>query len=147
MNNQNQDDTIELLNECDAGVRMAVEAINEILPAVKDPAMQKEVQHCLEQHRKTGEQTAVQLHQHNCEGKSPSPIARGMSWLRTNVKLSMDDSDAAAADLLTDGCNMGVKTLTQFKNQYSAADSAAQKLADDIIHSEQQLADGLRSYL
>lgn len=70
-----------------------------------------------------------------------------MSWLRTNVKLSMDDSDAAAADLLTDGCNMGVKTLTQFKNQYSAADSAAQKLADDIIHSEQQLADGLKSYL
>lgn len=59
MNNQNQDDTIELLNECDAGVRMAVEAINEILPAVKDPAMQKEVQHCLEQHRKTGAQTAV----------------------------------------------------------------------------------------
>ena len=147
MNNQNQDDTIELLNECDAGVRMAVDAINEILPAVKDPAMQKEVQHCLEQHRKTGEQTAVQLHQHNCEGKSPSPIARGMSWLRTNVKLSMDDSDAAPADLLTDGCNMGVKTLTQFKNQYSAADSAAQKLADDIIHSEQQLADGLKSYL
>lgn len=147
MNNQNQDDTIELLNECDAGVRMAVEAINEILPAVKDPAMQKEVQHCLEQHRKTGGQTAVQLHQHNCEGKSPSPIARGMSWLRTNVKLSMDDSDAAAADLLTDGCNMGVKTLTQFKNQYSAANSAAQKLADDIIHSEQQLADGLKSYL
>ena len=45
------------------------------------------------------------------EGKSPNPVAKGMSWVKTNVKLAMDDSDATIADLMTDGCNMGVKSL------------------------------------
>ena len=34
-----------------------------------------------------------------------------MSWMKTNMKLAMDTSDAAIADLMTDGCNMGVKSL------------------------------------
>ena len=41
------------------------------------------------------------------EGKNPNPMAKGMSWIKTNVKLVMDDSDETIADLMTDGCNMG----------------------------------------
>jgi hypothetical protein len=45
-----------------------------------------------------------------------------MSWMKTNMKLSMEDSDATIADLMTDGCNMGVKSLNRYLNQYKAAD-------------------------
>ena len=45
------------------------------------------------------------------DGKDPNPMAKGMSWIKTNVKLVIDESDNTIADLITDGCNMGVKSL------------------------------------
>lgn len=40
---------------------------------------------------------------------------------KTNVKLVMNESDQTIADLMTDGCNMGVKSLNKYLNQYKAA--------------------------
>ena len=57
-------------------------------------------------------------------------LAKGMSWMKTNAKVMMDDSDATIADLIVDGCNMGIKTLCRHENQYAAADDAAMKLSD-----------------
>ncbi len=65
------------------------------------------------------------LEQYHDDGKDPNPIAKGMSWMKTNMKLEMEDSDAASADLMTDGCNMGVKSLNRYLNQYKAADEVS----------------------
>ena len=56
-------------------------------------------------------------------------MAKGMSWIKTNVKLSVNESDNAVADLITDGCNMGIKTLNKYLNQYEAADEKSKNLA------------------
>lgn len=74
-------------------------------------------------------------------------MAKGMSWLKTNVKLGVDLSDATIADLMTDGCNMGVKSLTKYLNEYEAADENAKDLTKKLIAQEQQLADQMRQYL
>ncbi|MBR6425401.1 MAG: hypothetical protein IKS29_05570, partial [Oscillospiraceae bacterium] len=81
------------------------------------------------------------------EGKEPSPIAQKMSWLKTNVKLAMHESDAVIADLMTDGCNMGVKSLSRYLNQYEAADERSKDIAKRLIHLEAQLSQDLRDYL
>ena len=52
-----------------------------------------------------------------------------MSWIKTNVKLVMDESDETIADLITDGCNMGVKSLNEYLNQYKAADEKTKDIA------------------
>ena len=49
-------------------------------------------------------------------------MAKGMSWFKTNIKISADSSDNTIADLNTDGCNMGDKTLHKYLNKYKAAD-------------------------
>ena len=70
-----------------------------------------------------------------------------MSWLITNMKLSWDESDATIADLMTDGCNMGVKSLSKYLNQYQAADETSKNITKRLIRLEEQLAVGIRKFL
>ena len=46
-----------------------------------------------------------------------------------------------------DGCNMGVKSLTRYQNQYPAASGHARALAGQLIDAEEQLSNELRRYL
>jgi hypothetical protein len=70
-----------------------------------------------------------------------------MSWIKTNVKLMMHESDKTVADLMTDGCDMGVKSLSKYLNQYKAADERSKDIAKKLIKIEQRLGDDIRGYL
>ena len=70
-----------------------------------------------------------------------------MSWVKTNVKLAMNESDGTIADLMTDGCNMGVKSLNKYLNQYKAADEQTKDIAKRLVNLEEQLAVDMRGYL
>ena len=74
-------------------------------------------------------------------------MAKGMSWLKTNVKMSLDESDATVADLITDGCGMGIKTLNKHLNQYAKASNTAKGLCKKLISIEEKLCKELRAYL
>ena len=89
----------------------------------------------------------TQLDKFQDEGKNPNPIAKGMSWMKTNMKLNMEDTDATIADLMTDGCNMGVKSLHKYLNEYKAADESSKEIAKKLVNLEQKLAVDIRSYL
>jgi hypothetical protein len=70
-----------------------------------------------------------------------------MSWIKTNVKLAMDTSDNTVADLITDGCNMGVKSLNKYLNKYEAADEVSKDICKRLINLEEKLAIQIRCYL
>ena len=74
-------------------------------------------------------------------------MAKGMSWMKTNVKLGINLSDETIADLMTDGCNMGVKSLSKYLNQYQAADETSKNITKRLIRLEEQLAVGIRKFL
>ena len=87
------------------------------------------------------------LNRYSDDGKDPNPIAKGMSWIKTNVMLSVNESDSVIADLMTDGCNMGVKSLSKYLNEYQAADESSKDIAKRIITSENKLANEVRAFL
>ena len=142
-----EQDTIRLLRECDAGVKMGATSIQEVLDRVQSPELRSRLNECKEEHTRLGGEIQGLLSRYHDEGKEPNPMARGMSWVKTNMKLGMEESDRTIADLMTDGCNMGVKSLTRYLNQYQAADQPSQELARRLIHSEQQLVTDIRRYL
>lgn len=74
-------------------------------------------------------------------------MAKGMSWMKTNMKMGMKDCDETAADLITDGCNMGIKSLYKYLNQYPEADHKVKDLCNRLISIEDQLRKELRAYL
>ncbi len=142
-----EQDTIKLLRECDAGIKMGVTSIDDVLDHVKADDLRNKLSICKDEHIRLTQEIQKLLDDYQDDGKNPNPIAKGMSWMKTNMKLSMEDSDATIADLMTDGCNMGVKSLSRYLNQYKAADEVSKDIAKRLIHLEAQLAADIRQYL
>ena len=142
-----EQDTIKLLRECDAGVKMGVKSIDDVLKYVKSDRLEKRLTDCKNEHEQLNREIQEQLDRFNDEGKNPSPIAQGMSWMKTNMKIAMKDSDKTVADLMTDGCNMGVKSLNRYLNQYEAADEFAKDITKRLINLEEKLAVDIRCFL
>lgn len=140
-------DTIYLLKECDSGSKMAVSTIDEVMEKINDSSMKQLLRESREHHEKLGNQIHAQLIDHHTGEKDPSMMAKSMSWMKTNMKIGVDNSDATIADLVTDGCNMGVKTLHKYLNQYQAADETSKGLCKDLISIEEELCKDLRKYL
>ena len=141
------EDTIHLLKECDAGTKMAVSSIDEVLDHVNEPNLKKLLSEAKAHHEKLGNEIHHLLNEYGSNEKEPNPMAKGMSWLKTNVKLTMDECEATVADLIIDGCNMGVKSLHKYLNQYTAANKAVQDIAHRLISIEEQLCKELFAYL
>ena len=142
-----ESDSIKLLRECDAGIKMGVTSIDEVLSYVKNPTFRKLLTECRNKHEKLREEIQMLLLASQDDGKDPNPIAQGMSWIKTNVKLVMDQSDETIADLMTDGCNMGVKTLHRYLNQYQGAEEKTKDIAKRLINLEEKLTVDIRAYL
>ena len=142
-----EQDTIKLLRECDAGVKMGISSIDDVLDHVKKEDFRKKLTKCREEHQDLQIKILQELEKYQDDGKNPNPIAKGMSWMKTNMKLSMEDTDATIADLMTDGCNMGVKSLNRYLNQYEAADEVSKDMAKRLINLEEKLAVDIRQYL
>ena len=142
-----EQDTIKLLRECDAGIKMGVSSIEDVLDHVKNKDLRTHLTRCRDEHNALKAEIQKELDRFHDDGKDPNPNAKGMSWIKTNVKLGMDDSDKVVADLLTDGCNMGVKSLRKYLNQYEAADEKAKDITKRLIQLEEKLTAQLQEYL
>ena len=142
-----EQDTIKLLRECDAGVKMGISSIDDVLEHVKKDDFRKKLTKCREEHEDLQAKILQELEKYQDDGKNPNPIAKGMSWMKTNLKLSMEDTDATIAELMTDGCNMGVKSLNRYLNQYKAAEEVSKDMAKRLINLEEKLAVDIRQYL
>lgn len=142
-----EQDTIKLLRECDAGVKMGVSSIDDVMNYVQSEKLRKILFDCREEHCKLDKELQELLDQYRDDGKEPNPMAKGMSWIKTNVKLVMNESDSTIADLITDGCNMGVKSLNKYLNQYAAADEKSKDICKRLINLEEDLIIQMRQFL
>ena len=142
-----EQDTIKLLRECDAGIKMGVASIDDVLGHVRSGNFRNHLNRCKDEHDALKAEIQTLLDKYHDEGKNPNPIAKGMSWMKTNMKLGMEDSDRVVADLMTDGCNMGVKSLSKYLNQYKAADEQSKDITKRLIKLEAQLTEDIRQYL
>ena len=128
-----EQDTIKLLRECDAGVKMGVSSIDDVLRYVRSEKLKKYLSDCKDEHEKLNVELQKLLEKYRDDGKEPNPIAKGMSWVKTNVKLAMQESDHTIADLITDGCNMGIKSLSRYLNEFKAAEEQAKDITKKLI--------------
>ncbi len=142
-----EQDTIKLLRECDAGVKMGVSSIDDVLDKVESKEFEKLLTDCKDEHEKLDRELQELLDKYKDDGKDPAVMAKGMSWIKTNVMLAMNDSDHTIADLMTDGCNMGVKSLNKYLNKYEAADEVSKDITKRLINLEEKLTVDIRKYL
>ncbi|WP_099468448.1 hypothetical protein [Konateibacter massiliensis] len=142
-----EQDTIKLLRECDSGIKMGIASIDDVLDYVCSNTFKQYLNDCKNEHAKLKDEIQTLLDEFHDDGKDPNLMAKSMSWMKTNVKLVMDESDETIADLITDGCNMGVKSLGRYLNQYKAADEKSKDIAKQLINIEEKLAKDIRQFL
>ncbi len=140
-------DSVSLLKECSAGSKMAISSIDDVLDKVQDPEMRQLLTESKSHHEKLCDEIHTLLTRHDSEEKNPHPIAKGISWVKTSMKMAMDDSDSTVANLMTDGCHMGVKSLHKYLNQYQSADHTSKDICSRLIDIEEHLCKELESYL
>ena len=142
-----EQDTVKLLRECDAGIKMGVSSIDDVMEHVKNGDFRTKLSECRHAYQELQHELEALLNKYHDEGKDPNPIAKGMSKMKTGMKLGMDKTDAAIADLMTDGCNMGVKSLNRYLNQYAAADEVSKDITKRLIKIGEQLTINIRQFL
>lgn len=142
-----EQDTVKLLRECDAGIKMGVSSIDDVVEYVQAEPFKRRLTDCKAEHEKLKVEIQELLDQYHDDGKDPNPMAKGMSWIKTNMKMAVNNSDETIAELMTDGCNMGVKSLNKYLNQYKAASEHSKDITKRLINLEEKLTTDIRGYL
>ena len=140
-------DTVKLLRECDAGIKMGISSIEDVVSDVENRKLREMLDECRRRHEVLSIEVGALLDEHSDAGKNPNPMAKSMSYIKTNMKLMASHRDETIADLMTDGCNMGVKSLGKYLNQYKSADEKSREIAKNLITLESNLCIDLREYL
>lgn len=142
-----EQDTIRLLRECDAGIKMGISSLDDSVKYVKNPELKSILDESAKEHTKIKHNMQKLLDRYHDDGKEPPAMAKGMEWFKTNIKLAVDASDNAVAEFITDGCNMGIKSLSRYLNQYQAADEKSKDISKKLISTEEKLAVDIRQFL
>ena len=141
------EDTINLLKECNSGIKMGVESINNVMPYVKSEELKKILNACKDKHAILGDENHKALIDADENTKNAHPIAQVMSDMKIRANITLKKSDSTVADVMTDGCNMGIKSIYKYLNQYQGANDSSRSIANRLISAEQELRTDLRSYL
>lgn len=143
----NKENTVKLLRECDAGVKMGISSIKDVEDHVKSEKLAELLCDSKREHEKLDSEIRELLSKYGGEEKEPNIMAKGMSKIKTGMKLANENSDNVIADLITDGCNMGVKSLHRYLNEYSDAANDAKDITKRLVNIEERLIVDIRGYL
>lgn len=140
-------DTIELLREIDNGCRMAVSSFEQMLEFDLRQELKELLRKYQERHEKMQDEATGLLHELDEEGRDPSPMAKAMSWLTTEMKMNLKEDSTQAAKLMMDGCNMGIQSIGEAISKYPSASDGSVKLARKLMKSEEDFMAEIKEYL
>lgn len=133
-----EEHSVNLLRECDSGCKMAAESLEQIRDMVSDQELWKDITESYEKHQELDAKIKKTLSAMEEEGKEPGKMASAWSWMSTEMRMLAKGGDKEAASIVTDGCNMGIKTICGYKNQYSGASKAVMEIADELTGMEEK---------
>ena len=74
-------------------------------------------------------------------------FAKMAAKLQTAMKMAVNDDQSQAAKLLTEGCNMGIETISGSLNEYRDADSKSVAIAERLRTLEEKMVGDLQPLL
>lgn len=141
------EDTINLLKECNAGCKSATNSMEQVQPYIENEQLKSIIDGYNNKHIKIGDECHQMLNVYHEEEKDPQVSAKAFSWISTEMKLMMNNDDHKIADIMTDGCNMGIKSVSGYINKYKTASKESVDLAKKLVKMEQEFMNELLGYL
>lgn len=140
-------ENVALLKECDAGTKMAVYAFDHVMDSVHSDGLKRLLTDSKEEHERLGNELHRNLSACHAEEGEPPAMGRIGAWVSTEMKLMVNDSDQKIAKIISEGCHMGINSLSHYMNEYKDAEKESFDLCTKLIKMEQKLMDSLRMYL
>ncbi len=140
-------DSIELLKECNSGCKNATNSMEQVLPYVKDDKLRKIIEDYNKKHIKLGDECHNLLNEAGEDEKDPGSFSQAMASIGTEVKLLVNDGTDKIAELMVDGCNMGIKSISRCVNKFRGAESKVKDISFEIISIEQDFMNELLAFL
>ncbi len=146
--------TLMLLKQCSQGVETGVMSIVEALKHANDQSLREMLNDYKAEHERLRDE--IQAHIEECAHGDPEEtekntfsgsMAQTMAHMKMSVELTLMERDTKVAELITEGCDMGTRTLTQYINEYDKADQKSKNLAGKLVRMEDEMREKLRKYL
>lgn len=141
------EDTKKLLEECNSGCKMAINSMNQVGEYVQDDRLKKVFDNYKGKHGKMEEESAEMLKECGLPEKEPGAAASAFSWITTEMKMMMKDDNNQIAKLMMDGCNMGVKSITEDQHKYADASKEAMALSKKLVQADEDFMNDLKAFL
>jgi len=140
-------DTICLLKECNSGCKSATNSMEQVLPYVKNEELSRLIHKYNAKHVDLGDSCHTMLNELGKDEKDPHPVSQAMAWLSTEMKLTMNDDTKTIAGMMMDGCNMGIKYLSGYMNEYSEASAESRALTKRLVKLEEDFHKELQAFV
>lgn len=141
------EDTINLLKECNNGCKMATNSMEQVQPFIKNEILKSIIQNYNKKHIAIGDKCHTLLNLNREDEKDPPVMAKAFSWISTEIKLMVNDEAHKISELMIDGCHMGIKSVSKYLNQYSNASTESTELAKSLVKLEQEFMNELLTFL
>ena len=135
-------DSVLLLQDCIAGCKMALESMDDIREHTDDKQLRELIDKYYDEHTGLSVDCRDML-----DIKEPGVFAKMAAKLQTAMKMAANDDQSQAAKLLTEGCNMGIETISGSLNEYRDADSKSVAIAERLRTLEEKMVGDLQPLL
>ena len=81
------------------------------------------------------------------EEKFSEKAAETFAWISAEVKMMFNDDTSKIAEMMIDGANMGIKSITEKLNRYSEAEKESISLAKKFEKTCEKLIQDMKKYL
>ena len=140
-------DSVLLLQDCIAGCKMALESMDDIREHTDDKQLRELIDKYYDEHTGLSVDCRDMLDKAGADIKEPGAFAKMAAKLQTAMKMAVNDDQSQAAKLLTEGCNMGIETISGSLNEYRDADSKSVAIAERLRTLEEKMVGDLQPLL
>ena len=140
-------DSVLLLQDCIAGCKMALESMDDIREHTDDKQLRELIDKYYDEHTGLSVDCRDMLDKAGADIKEPGVFAKMAAKLQTAMKMAVNDDQSQAAKLLTEGCNMGIETISGSLNEYRDADSKSVAIAERLRTLEEKMVGDLQPLL
>ena len=138
--------TYEILKECNSGCRMAVNSIEQLVVYLKNQELQELFSKYKEDYEKM-ERESIRLSEGKLqEEKFSEKAAETFAWISAEVKMMFNDDTSKIAEMMIDGANMGIKSITEKLNRYPEAEKESISLAKKFEKTCEKLIQDMKKY-
>lgn len=142
------DQTIKLLEECSKGCKMGIDSIGQVQDFItEDEKLKKVIDRYHEKYQILDEETSRLLKQAGEPDKEPGMMAAAFSWMTTEMKLMLKGDSRQVARLMMDGCNMGIKSISEALNDNRGASEQAKTIARKLVKDLEEFMKDIKEFL